>query len=192
MNGSAKQGSDDRERLKQAIVDHQAALLSTVSSLITPPIRPVRMVLDKKGMEASLQPLSAASEEVARRFASIAGVDEQTAKSKVRPLLKEVGVLANLSWDSTTDVEAVKQPVDSGAQELARRSERLNAAAVDALIRFYLEGGHPPHDELFAETRRAWQAYEPQRRVPFRKRRRVAASERHRQAWQRWGAFQQV
>jgi hypothetical protein len=65
MNGSAKQGTDDRERLKQAIVDHQAALLSTVSSLITPPIRPVRTVLDKKGMEASLKPLSAAFEEVA-------------------------------------------------------------------------------------------------------------------------------
>lgn len=179
MDGSVNQDSDDRERLKQAIVDLQAALSSTVSSLITPPVRPVRTVLDKKGMEGSLQPLSAASEEVVRRFASVAGVDEQTAKSKVQALLKEIGVLANVSWDSTTDVDP-------------RRSEQLNAAAVDRLIRFYLEGEQPPHDELFAATRRAWQAYQSQRRGPLGRRRRVAASERHRQAWERWGASKQV
>ena len=179
MDGSVKQGDDDRERLKQAIVDHQAALSSAVSSLITPPIRPVRTVLDKKGMEASLQPLSTTSEEVVRRFASVAGVDEQTAKAKVLPLLKEVGDLVHVSWGSATDVEA-------------GRSQRLNAAAVDALIRFYLEGERPPHDELFAETRRAWQAYEAQRGIPFNRQRRIAASERHRQAWERWATSQQV
>ncbi len=193
MNGSVNESSDARERLKQAIVDYQAAVSSTVSSFIAPPIRPVRMVLDKKGMEASLQPLSTASEEVVRRFASAAGVDEQTAKANVKPLLKELAVLANRSWDRTADVEAVMQTGDSAAQALARRSERLNAAAVDALLRFYLEARHPPHDEPFAETRRAWDAYESQRRARFRRRReRIEASERHRAAWERWAAAQQV
>ena len=178
MEGSVKPGGDDRELLKQALLDHQAALSSTVSSLTAPPVRPVRTVLDKHGMEGSLQPLSTSSEEVVRRFASVAGVDEQTARSRVSPLLKEVGVLAHVSWGTTTDVEA-------------RRSQRLNAAAVDALVRFHLEGEHPPRDELFAETRRAWEAYDSQRRIPFGRRRRVAASERHRQAWERWGASKQ-
>ncbi len=190
MNGSVNESGDDHERLKQAIVDYQAALSSTVSSFIAPPIRPVRMVLDKKGMEASLQPLSTASEEVVRRFATAAGVDEQTAKANVEPLLKELAVLANRSWDRTVDDEAVTQTGNSAALARARRSERLNAAAVDALLRFYLEARH---DEPFAETRRAWDAYESQRRARFRTRRaRVAASERHEAAWKRWAAAQQV
>ena len=62
MDASVNQGGDDRERLKQAILDHQAAVSSTISSLITPPIRPLRIALDKKGTEASLQPLLAGSE----------------------------------------------------------------------------------------------------------------------------------
>ena len=127
-----------------------------------------------------------------RTFASVAGVDEQTARSKVLPLLKEVGVLANMSWDGTTGLGPLAQQRVSGTQELARRSARLTAAAVDALVRFYLDGACSPPEELFAETRRAWQDYVSQRRVRFRRRRRIAASERHRQAWERWGAAQQV
>ena len=185
------ESTDGRDRLKQAVLDYEAALLSTVSSFIAPPIPPVLIVLDKKGTEASLQPLRTVSEEVVRRFASAAGVDEQTAQTKVEPLLKEVGVLANMTWDRTADVEAGKQIGDSATQPLGGRSERLNAAAVDALLRFYLEGGHLPHDESFAETRRAWDAYDSLRLRRFRKRERVAASERHQAAWKRWAAAQQ-
>ncbi len=219
MNGSVNESSDDRARLKQALVDYQAALLSsqaallsTASSFNAPPFRPVggatrpivaalRTVLDKKGMEASLRPIRTASEEVVRCFATAAGVDEQTAKANVQPLRKELGVLAvagnspfpaTMSWNRTADGEAVKQTGDSAAEPLARRSERLNAAAVDALLRFYLEGRHPPHDEPFAETRRAWDAYESVRLRRFRRRARVAASERHQAAWKRWAAAQQV
>lgn len=170
------------------MLDYQSALASTVSSLTAPPIRPVQIALNTRDTEASLQPLRAASERVVRLFGDAARIDERAARLRVRPLLKEIGVLAQISWGETAG-ECVKQPPGSNAEELAVRAERLNAAAVDALIRFYLDGRHPPDDEPFAETRRAWEAYES-RLTRFRRRRRIAASQRHRAAWERWGAFQ--
>ena len=110
MNGAVTEDRGEREQLKQAILAYQSALTSTVSSLVRPPVRPVRMVLDKKGLEASLQPVRVAQEEVVRRFASASGVDEQTAKPTVRRLLKEVSVLALIGWDKTADVATAKRP----------------------------------------------------------------------------------
>ncbi len=190
MNGPAKQEADDRRHLTEAVLDYQRALMSTVSSLTTAPIRPVHIVVDKEGVEASLQPLRAASEEVVRRLATAAGINEQAARLRVRPLLKEVGVLAQMSWQEVPG-ESVKQTAGSSPEELALRAERLNVAAVEALIRFHLDPREPRDDEPFAETRRAWEAYDS-RLARFRRRRRVAAAQRHRRAWERWAAAQGV
>lgn len=181
---------DDWRQLTQAVLDYQGALASTMSSLAAPPIRPVQFVLDRKYAEASVQSARAAFETVVGLFGDAARIDEPAARLRVLPLLKEVGVLSQVSWGETAG-ERVKQPGRSNGQELAVRAERLNTVAVDALIRFYLDGHHPPGDEPFAETRRAWEAYESLTRFS-RKRRRIAASQRHRAAWERWGASQDL
>ena len=125
MSGPVQQEPDDWRQLTQAVLDSQSALASTLSSLT-----------------------------VVRRFGDAARIDERAARLRVRPLLREVGVPAQVSWGETAG-ERVKQRGRSNGKELAVRAERLNAAAVDALIRFYLDGRHPPGDEAFAETRRA-------------------------------------
>jgi hypothetical protein len=164
-----------------------------MSSFTTPPIRPVRIALDKEQTAAELRPLKSIQEDVMRRFARVAGVHEQTAKLSVSSLLKEVGVLALLRWHRAGDGEGVKAPARESKEELTCRSERLNAAAVDALIGFYLEGRHNPDDARFAETRRSWEAYDSQNRLArFHRRRRTEASARYRAAWQDWGSSQEI
>jgi len=162
MSGPVQQEPDDWRQLTQAVLDSQSALASTLSSLT-----------------------------VVRRFGDAARIDERAARLRVRPLLREVGVPAQVSWGETAG-ERVKQRGRSNGKELAVRAERLNAAAVDALIRFYLDGRHPPGDEAFAETRRAWEGCESQLTRFSRKRRRIAASQRHRAAWEHWESSQDL
>ncbi len=144
--------------------------------------------MDGDGMEAPVRPLHDVTEEVVRRFAATGRVGEEEAKRRLRPLLKEVGVLAHVSWGPPVGERGTGSGGPSAA-ELARRSERLNARAVEALIHFYLDEGHARDNAWFAETRRTWEAYQSLT-GRLRRRRRLEASERYRAAWQDWGAAQ--
>lgn len=157
-----------------------------MAGLTRPPIRPLRILFDRRWLEAALRPSHVATREVVRRFAIAAGLDEQTAESKVRPLLSEVGELRWMQWDEPalpSDAEPAARPA---SDEVEGRRVRLEEAAIDALTHFYLEGR--TDDELIAETRRAWNSLQSQRR----RTQRLAARERYRSAWRRWGAAQEA
>jgi hypothetical protein len=174
------------EQLKQALVEAQTELGSAAAGLIRPPIRPLRILFDRKWLEGILQPSYVAGREVVRRFAIAAGVDEPTAESRVRPLLSEVGELMSMEWDEPALRERREPAARPESDEVEGRRVRLREAAIDALTHFYLEGG--TDDELFAETRRAWSFLESQRRRPDR----IAARARYWSTWRRWGAAQEA
>ena len=181
---------DDVAQLKAAIAEFRKALAGDALSLLGPPIQPWRILLDRKYLQERTQPGRLAAEKVVHRFAEATGVDEQTAKSKVRPLLGQLSGLPNMTWEEPAFGDVAKPTLGLGPQDIEESNRKLESAAVDALVRFYVEG--VTEDELLAQTQQAWRALERQRRFPFRRRKRLAAHQRYRVAWARWAASKEA